>query len=268
MGGKGLRSKLRAKPVKLSTLGEQGSPDGGTTANDHEEDRADSERVRRVPPAVPRGTFKGTRFEGKKGIMVVDTSIFLRKILSSVDAARQLFTLDKAGPVEVTDVVKYLANLCRVIWQQGWAPLLVLDGCRHPLKAKTTAHRKETRMAALDSLQSLVQAGRAQDRTRIDKLRTRSTYVREDVLASLVRWANKSPVVVGCLCAAFEADWCAANLVKQGIAQVALTEDSDFPTLARYPVDAVQTAATIQRCAGDANRPAGGTLRIGERVWL
>jgi hypothetical protein len=156
----------------------------------------------------------------------VDMSITLVKALSTGDASEEFWQLPM---VPVMSIIPHLDKLKNTLDGADMPFIAVFDGCRHPMKSKTTEKRNAEFTKKRDRLDQLIAAGDPQSYSEIQRLRRGTTYIREDVIALARDWCGDNDIPF--VCAPFEADWQLALMCSQGILQGVISDDSDMVVL-------------------------------------
>ena len=89
------------------------------------------------------------------------------------------------------------------------------DGKKYPLKQATNNERSESRRQNMAKIALLYEKGDPNDLDEISNLMTKSTFVREDVIACVLDWAKINNII--CIGAPYEADWQLCKLEMDGI---------------------------------------------------
>jgi exonuclease-1 len=117
--------------------------------------------------------------------------------------------------------------------------VLVFDGCKNPLKMDTDTLRAEAIHENQEAICEISAEGVAPDWRKLRKHKSGSIYVRSDVVANMVQWAERHNV--RCIGAPFEADYQLVQLEKENITQGSLCDDSDlFPLGAKLMVQGLK----------------------------
>ena len=156
----------------------------------------------------------------------LDISIVIMKALRNVDASDQ-FWQDPMVPV--TAITIHLDKLKNTMDGANISFIAVFDGCRHPLKGKTTEKRNNIYETKSQQLKELVEANDPNNYPIIRKLRRDTVKMRPDIIAVAREWCDTHGVKY--ICAPFEADWQLAMMCKQGFIQGVISEDSDMIVL-------------------------------------
>jgi 5'-3' exonuclease len=135
-------------------------------------------------------------------LYAVDMSIVLVKALCTTKASDQFYQVPE---VPVTAILHHLEKFKNTLDGAKIPFIAVFDGCRHPLKGKTTEKRKRTLDAKKTKLEELIAGGDPQSYAEIQKLRKQTTFIREDIIALARDWCIETGVPY--ICAPFEADW-------------------------------------------------------------
>ena len=156
--------------------------------------------------------------------IAIDTSVFLHKLMSTTDFAKAFHVLPSI--CLQTKINDYFDVLLKTLTLANLIPIFVFDGKKHFLKEGTNQKRSDIRDAAREEIRDLYATADSTKLDKIAKLLTKTVYVREDLIACLVDWADRNHVV--CIGAPYEADWQIKQLELDGIVDGVITVDSDL----------------------------------------
>ena len=131
---------------------------------------------------------------------------------------------DKVYMNEETDMyVNYCITLCRILQKHNITPILVFDGQSLPAKAVTKAKRQQRKNEVRKKIDEMLRAG---DNKGARWLMRQCVDVNFEMVHRVVQKCREEQIDY--IVAPFEADAQIAFLVNHGIADYAITEDSDL----------------------------------------
>lgn len=131
---------------------------------------------------------------------------------------------DKVYMNEETDMyVNYCITLCRILQKHNITPILVFDGQSLPAKAVTKAKRQQRKNEVRKKIDEMLRAG---DNKGARWLMRQCVDVNFEMVHRVVQKCREEQIDY--IVAPFEADAQIAYLVNHGIADYAITEDSDL----------------------------------------
>ena len=154
-------------------------------------------------------------------ILGVDVSIWLNKALFSSPEIYHYFHQDPkvtVGPI----IESYLNSMYSLFLDNDIKILFVLDGARNPLKAATNSARKKISDNAKMEMTYLINTHDPEQLRKINILKRKSLYVREDIYIS---WCDSNDLKY--VCAFMEAEWELCRLEADGIIDGVISEDSN-----------------------------------------
>lgn len=169
--------------------------------------------------------------DGPPPLILIDVSILIVPALTRKQAVTVFFFEPR---IPVVSVAEYVKEYLMILIETKWKPVLVLDGRTDPAKLDTYNKRRLKLPGALEELRVLYTsdppASDIQAKVLLDtifKTQKKAVHVRSDVLYEVLDMAR----AMGCgyVGAPFEADSQIIAMMKQGIAEFCLTNDSDLP---------------------------------------
>lgn len=131
---------------------------------------------------------------------------------------------DKIYMNEETDMyINYCVNFAQVLKDHSICPILVFDGQSLPAKSETKIKRQERKQAVRDQIESLISQG---DMRGARYLMRTCVDVNFEIVHKVIERCRLEGI--DCIVAPFEADAQIVYLVNSGIADFAITEDSDM----------------------------------------
>ena len=166
---------------------------------------------------------------GRKPIGGVDLSGWIMAGILSSGNQRVIEQFHSVPPQPVSAVTDYVLARVNVFQSMGWYLLLVLDGQRNPLKAATNEKRKGSLEEDKERLRSALLNPIANTPRRVDNLRKKTMFPRNDVYGEVI-WhlKDKGIPVFG---APFETDHQMVALQHQGMIDFVISKDTDMPFL-------------------------------------
>lgn len=119
--------------------------------------------------------------------------------------------------------INYCVNMAGVLQKHDITPILVFDGQSLPAKAETKAKRAKRKAEVRQKIEEMISAGDMRGARWLMRQCVDVTF--EMVHRVIVRCREEK---IDCIVAPFEADAQITYLVNQGIADYAITEDSDL----------------------------------------
>jgi 5'-3' exonuclease len=155
----------------------------------------------------------------------IDIFIWIHRTLIVPEAYRQFHT---HPPVPVTEVERAMRKLIAKLSKAGIVPVFVFDVAHHPMK-EAKGRRDTQRAEKEQKLNELWAERRAQDFGDVQRLMKDTTYVRSDIVATVIKIAKELGVEF--YSAPFEADWQLVSMEREGLIDFILSTDSDYIAL-------------------------------------
>ena len=165
-------------------------------------------------------------YSGK--VFGVDCSVWIMKALHSREHGSDIARLLSIVPIQdiTLHVTQYFDKLLTTLKTVRITPVLVLDGCRNPLKADTNLKRTETTDLAKARLKSYWEDESTPNNANLlNKLAKAAVTIHPEVYLMVQEWASANGLRI--VCAPIEAEWQLISMEKQGVIDGIISVDSD-----------------------------------------